>query len=130
MANTTTLTLARSSAVAASSRASTRLTGLTAESFTSLLLARRDEPFVGEREELVGVDLHPAQLAVVGAIVGQRPEERVRLLFREDRVELAVDGATLLVVERELRLDDQCVHLGVGVPPEIVLPRADLRGVE
>src|SRR5882672_7769883 len=102
------------SAVTASSRRSTRATGRIAESFTSwarflppsLLLARRDEPFVGEREELVRMDLHPPHLAVVRAVVGQRPQERVRLLLGEDRVQLAVDGAALLVVEGQLALDD------------------------
>src|SRR5207344_1436244 len=130
MPNTTTLTPARSSAVTASSRARTRLTGLTAAAFTSLLLARRNEPFVGEREELVRVDLHAPHLPVERAVVGERPEERVRLLFREERVELAIDRAALLVVEGELRLDDQPVHLGVGIPAEVVLPRADLGRME
>src|SRR5918992_2541132 len=130
MANTTTLTPPSNSAAAVSSRARTRLTGLTAESFTSFLLARGNEPFVGEREELVGMDLHAAQLAVVAAVVGQRPEERVGLFFREHRMQLAIDGAALLVVERELRFDDQSVDLGVGVAAEVVLPGADLRRME
>src|SRR2546430_1636383 len=130
MPNTTTLTPKSSSAVTASSRASTRLTGLTAASFTSLLLARGNEPFVGEREELVRVDLHAPHLPVERAVVGECPEESVRLLLREDRVQLAVDGAALLVVERELALDDQPVHLGVGVAAEVVLPGADLGRVE
>src|SRR5216684_1253381 len=130
MANTTTLTPSSSSAVTASSRARTRLTGLTAANFTSLLLARRNEPLVGEREELVRVDLHAPHLPVVGAVVGERPEKGVRLLLGEDRVQLAVNGAAFLEVERELALDDQRVHLGVGVAAEVVLPVADLGGVE
>src|SRR6267378_800570 len=130
MANTTALTPSSRSAVTASSRARTRLTGLTAANFTSLLLAGRNEPFVGEREELVRVDLHAPQLSVVGAVVGERPEESVRLPLGEDRVQLAVDRAALLVVERELALDDQPVHFGVGVAAEVVLPGADLGRVE
>src|SRR6266850_1323366 len=130
MANTTTLTPSRRSAVTASSRARTRLTGLTAANFTSLLFARRDEPLVGEREELVRVDLHAPHLPVVRAVVGERPEESVRLLLGEDRVKLAVDRAALLVVEGQLALDDQPVHLGIGVAAEIVLPRPDLGRVE
>src|SRR5216684_1407085 len=97
MANTTPLTPSSRSAVMASSRARTRLTGPTAANFTSLLLAGRNEPFVGEREELVRVDLHAPQL---------------------------------LVVERELRFDDQPVHFRVGVAAEVVLPGADLGRVE
>src|SRR5437016_6884760 len=168
MANTTTLTPKSSSAVTASSRTSTRLMGLIAESFmasavlwrchseersdeesalcstksrsfaplrmtpspASLLLARRNEPLVGEREELVRVDLHAPHLPVVGAVVGERPEKGVRLLLGEDRVQLAVDGAAFLEIERELALDDQRVHLGVGVAAEVVLPVADLGRVE
>src|SRR6266850_2865550 len=126
MANTTTLTPRSRSAVTASSRARTRLTGLTAASFTSLLLASRNEPFVGEREELVRVNLDAPHLPVERAVVGERPEERVRLLLGEDRVELAVDRAVLLVVEGELRFDDQPIHLRVGIAAEVVLPRADL----
>src|SRR5216683_1134039 len=101
MANTTTLTPSRRSAVTASSRARTRLTGLTAANFTSLLFARRNEPLVGEREELVRVDLHAPHLPVVRAVVGERPKESVGLLLGEDRVELAVDRPALLEVERE-----------------------------
>src|SRR3979411_1091123 len=104
MANTTTLPPSSSSTVTASPRARTRPTGLTAASFKSLLLAGRNEPFVGEREELVRVDLHAPQLLVIGAVVGERPEKGVRLLLGEDRVQLAVDRAALLVVERELAL--------------------------
>src|SRR2546425_1477869 len=130
MANTTTLTPSSSSAVTASSRARTRLTGLTAANFTSLLLARRNEPFVGEREELVRVDLHAPQLPVVRAVVGERPKEGVGLLLGEDRVKLAVDRPTLLVVERELALDDQPVHFGVGIAAEVVLPVADFGRME
>src|SRR5437016_10688877 len=130
MANTTALTPSSKSAVTASSRARTRLTGLTAANFTSLLLAGRNEPFVGEREELVRVDLHAPQLPVVRAVVGERPEKGVRLLLGEDRVQLAVDRAALLVVERELALDDQPVDFRVGVAAEIVLPGADLGRVE
>src|SRR5216683_6737294 len=141
MTNTTTLTPKSSSAVTASSRASTRLTGLIAESFTvsagagphrvcSLLLAGGDEPLVGEREELVGVDLHAAHFLVVRAVVGQRPEKSVGLLLCEDRVQLAVDRPALLEVERELALDDQTVHFGVGVSREVVLPVADLGRME
>src|SRR6266481_2195347 len=118
MANTTTLTPSRRSAVTASSRARTRLTGLTAANFTSLLFARRDEPFVGEREELVGVDLHAPHLPVVRAVVGERPEKGVGLLLGEDRMQLAVDRAALLVVERQLALDDQPVHLRIRVAAE------------
>src|SRR5712692_3909596 len=159
MANTTTLTPKSSSAVTASSRASTRLTGLIAASFMvsagagphpcpieehrrlrlsrreresrfSFLLAGRNEPLVGEREKLVRVDLHAPQLLVVRAVVGERPEKSVGLLLGEDRVELAVDRPALLEVERELALDDQPVHLGVGVPREVVLPVADLGRME
>src|SRR2546426_9680927 len=130
MANTTPLTPSSNSAVTASSRARTRLTGLTAANFTSLLLAGRNEPFVGEREKLVRVDLHAPHLPVIRAVVGERPEKSVRLLLGQDRVQLAVDRATLLEVERELALDDQPVHLWVGVAPEVVLPVADLGGVE
>src|SRR2546425_10830133 len=130
MANTTPLTPSSKSAVTASSRARTRLTGLTAANFTSLLLAGRNEPFVGEREELVRVDLDAPQLPVVRAVVGERPEKGVRLLLGEDRVQLAVDRAAFLEVERELALDDQRVHLGVGVAAEVVLPVADLGRVE
>src|SRR5882762_1208635 len=168
MANTTTLTPSRRSAVTASSRARTRLTGLTAANFmvsaspgarhseersdeesafprksgsfaalrmtppraASLLFARRDEPLVGEREELVRVDLHAPQLLVVRAVVGERPKEGVGLLLREDRVQLAVDRPALLVVERELALDDQPVHFGVGIAAEVVLPVADLGRME
>src|SRR3989454_2905929 len=130
MANTTALTPSSKSAVTASSRARTRLTGLTAANFTSLLLAGRNEPFVGEREELVRVDLDAPQLPVVRAVVGERPEKGVRLLLGEDRVQLAVDRAALLVVERELRFDDQPVHFRVGVAAEVVLPGADLGRVE
>src|SRR6266851_7039309 len=130
MANTTTLTPSRRSAVTASSRARTRLTGLTAANFTSLLFARRDEPLVGEREELVRVDLHAPHLLVVRAVVGERPKESVGLLLGEDRVELAVDRPALLEVERELALDDQPVHLGVGVSCEVVLPVANLGRME
>src|SRR6266704_3186497 len=119
MANTTTLTPKSNNAVIASSRASTRQTGLIAASFMasavlrhchseersdeesvftiksrsfaalrmtaaqppSLLFARRNEPLVGEREELVRVDLHAPHLPVVGAVVGERPEKGVRLLL-------------------------------------------------
>src|SRR2546430_803523 len=130
MANTTALTPSSKSAVTASSRARTRLTGLTAANFTSLLLAGRNEPFVGEREELVRVDLHAPQLPVVRAVVGERPKKGVRLLLGEDRVQLAVDRAALLVVERELALDDQPVDFRVGIAAEIVLPGADLGRVE
>src|SRR5947207_12231240 len=130
MANTTALTPSSKSAVTANSRARTRLTGLTAANFTSLLLAGRNEPFVGEREELVRVDLHAPQLPVVRAVVGERPKKSVRLLLGEDRVELAVDRAALLVVERELRFDDQPVDFRVGVAAEVVLPGADLGRVE
>src|SRR2546426_5703699 len=130
MANATTLTPSSSSAVTASSRARTRLTGLTAANFTSLLLARRNEPFVGEREELVRVDLHAPQLPVVRAVVGERPKEGVGLLLGEDRVKLAVDRPALLVVERELALDDQPVHFGVGIAAEVVLPVADFGRME
>src|SRR5712672_1085302 len=130
MANTTTLTPSSSSTVTASSRARTRPTGLTAASFKSLLLAGRNEPFVGEREELVRVDLHAPHLLVISAVIGQRPEESVRLFLGEGRVQLAVDRAALLVVERELALDDQPVHLGIGVAAEVVLPGADLGRVE
>src|SRR6266702_8391989 len=130
MANTTALTPSSKSAVTASSRARTRLTGLTAANFTSLLLAGRNEPFVGEREELVRVDLDAPQLPVVRAVVGERPEKGVRLLLGEDRVQLAVDRAALLVVERELALDDQPVHFGVGVAAEVVLPVADFGRME
>src|SRR6267143_5701903 len=115
MANTTTRTPINRSAVTASSRARTRLTGLTAANFTSLLFGRRDEPLVGEREELVRVDLHAAHLLVVRAVVGERPKESVGLLLCEDRVQLAVDRPALLVVERELALDDQPVHFGVEI---------------
>src|SRR2546422_6030937 len=83
MANTTALTPSSKSAVTASSRARTRLTGPTAANFTSLLLAGRNEPFVGEREELVRVDLHAPQLPVVRAVVGERPKKGVRLLDRK-----------------------------------------------
>src|SRR5207247_2796193 len=130
MANTTALTPSSKSAVTASSRARTRLTGLTAANFTSLLLAGRNEPFVGEREELVRVDLDAPQLPMVRAVVGERPEKGVRLLLGEDRVQLAVDRAALLVVERELALDDQPVDFRVGVAAEVVLPGADLGQVE
>src|SRR5437899_9261255 len=141
MANTTTLTPSSKSAVTASSRASARLTGLIAASFMvsagsgphpvcSLLFAGRNEPLVGEREELVRVDLHAPHLPVIRAVVGERPEKSVRLLLGQDRVQLAVDRATLLEVERELALDDQPVHLWVGVAPEVVLPVADLGRVE
>src|SRR5881628_2300888 len=129
MANTTALTPSSKSAVTASSRARTRLTGPTAANFTSLLLAGRNEPFVGEREELVRVDLDAPQLPVVRAVVGERPEKGVRLLLGEDRVQLAVDRAALLV-ERELALDDQPVDFRVGVAAEVVLPGADLGRVE
>src|SRR2546425_1685455 len=88
MANTTALTPSSKSAVTASSRARTRLTGLTAANFTSLLLAGRNEPFVGEREELVRVDLHAPQLPVVRAVVGERPKKGVRLRSEEHTSEL------------------------------------------
>src|SRR5256885_7333199 len=168
MANTTTLTPSSKSAVTASSRTSTRLTGLIAANFmvsavlrychseersdeesvfpdksrsfgalrmtlpraASLLLAGGNEPLVGEREELVRVDLHAPQLPVISAVVGERPEERVRLLFGEDRVKLAVDRPALLVVERELALDDEPVHFGVGIAAEVVLPVADFGRME
>src|SRR5258708_19571222 len=104
MGTTPTLTPSRRSAVTASSRARTRLTGLTAANFTSLLFARRDEPLVGEREELVRMDLHAPHLLVVRAVVGERPKESVRLLLGEDRVQLPVDRPALLVVERDLPL--------------------------
>src|SRR5437879_13273326 len=130
MANTTALTPSSKSAVTASSRARTRLTGLTAANFTSLLLAGRNEPLVGEREELVWVDLHAPHLPVVRAVVGERPEKSVRLLLGEDRVKLAVDRAALLEIERELALDDQAIHFGVGVAAEVVLPVADLGRME
>src|SRR5258705_9993960 len=145
MANTTTLTPSRRSAVTASSRARTRLTGLTAANFIagallpgpchpeersdeesafttksrsfaalrmtpatppSLLFARRDEPLVGEREELVRVDLHAPHLLVVRAVVGERPKESLGLLLGEDRGQLAVDRPALLVVGRGLALAD------------------------
>src|SRR6266852_6463230 len=141
MTNTTTLTPKSSSAVTASSRASTRLTGLIAESFTvsagaaphrvcSLLLAGGDEPLVDEREKLVRMDLHAAHFLVVRAVVGERPEKSVGLLLGQDRVQLAVDRPALLVVERELALDDQPVHFGVGIAAEVVLPIADLGRME
>src|SRR5947209_7400145 len=141
MANTTTLTPSSKSAVTASSRASARLTGLIAASFMvsagsgphpvcSLLFAGRNEPLVGEREELVWVDLHAPHLPVVRAVVGERPEKSVRLLLSEDRVKLAVDRAALLEIERELALDDQAIHFGVGVAAEVVLPVADLGRME
>src|SRR2546422_10922405 len=126
MANTTALTPSSKSAVTASSRARTRLTGLTAANFTSLLLAGRNEPFVGEREELVRVDLHAPQLPVVRAVGGERPKKGVRLVLGEDRVQLAVDRAALLVVERELALDDQPLDCRAGVAAEIVRPGYDM----
>src|SRR3989442_15996832 len=106
MANTTALTPSSKSAVTASSRARTRMTRPTAANFTSLLLAGRNEPFVGEREELVRVDLEAPQLPVERAVVGGRPKKAVRLLPGEHRVQLAVDRAALLVVERDLALVD------------------------
>src|SRR5882672_11802921 len=141
MANTTTLTPSSKSAVTASSRASTRLTGLIAASFTvsagagphhvcSLLLAGGNEPLVGEREELVRVDLHAPHLPVVRAVVGERPKERVGLLLGEDRVKFAVDRPALLVVEGELALDDQPVHFRVRIAAEVVLPVADFGRME
>src|SRR5437899_11327794 len=110
MANTTTLTPSSKSAVTASSRASARLTGLIAASFMvsagsgphpvcSLLFAGRNEPLVGEREELVWVDLHAPHLPGVRAGVAERLEKSVRLLLGEDRVKLAVDRAALLEIE-------------------------------
>src|SRR5260221_5081600 len=113
MANPTTLTPKSSSAVTASSRASTRLTGLIAASFMvsggagphpcpieehrrlrlsrreresrfSFLLAGRNEPLVGELEELAAVDLHAPHFLVVRTVVGQRPEKRVRLVLGQD----------------------------------------------
>src|SRR5258708_23465356 len=80
IANTTTLTPSRRSAVTASSRARTRLTGFTAANFTSLLFARRNEPLVGEREEFVRMDLHAPHLLVVRAVVCDRSTERLTLL--------------------------------------------------
>src|SRR5438128_11977576 len=114
MANTTTLTPSSSSAVTASSRARTRLTGLTAANFTSLPFARRDEPFVGERDELVRVDLHAPHLPVVRAVVGERPKGGVGLLLGEYRVELGVDRPARLGGGRQLSVDDQAVHFGCG----------------
>src|SRR5437773_7613313 len=96
----------------------------------SLLLAGGNEPLVGEREELVRVDLHAPHLPVVRAVVGERPKEGVGLLLGEDRMKLAVDRAALLVVEGELALDDQPVHFGVGIAAEVVLPIADLGRME
>src|SRR2546422_6147284 len=141
MANTTTLTPKSNNAVIPSSRASTRLTGLIAASFMvsagagphplhSLLLAGGNEPLVGEREELVRVDLHAPHLPVVRAVVGKRPKESVGLLLGENRVKLAVDRPALLVVERELALDDQPVHFGIGIAAEVVLPFADFGRME
>src|SRR3979490_478439 len=130
MANTTTLTPSSRSAVTASSPARSRLTGLTAANFTSLLLAGRDEPLVGEREELVRMDLHAPHFLVVRAVVGERPEKGVGLLLGQNRVQLAVDRPALLVVERELALDDQPVDFGVGIAAEVVLPVADLGRME
>src|SRR6266705_5162985 len=141
MANTTTLTPKSNKAVIPSSRASTRLTGLIAVSFMasagagphpfhSLLLAGGNEPLVGEGEELVRVDLHAPHLPVVRAVVGERPKESVGLLLCENRVKLAVDRPALLVVERELALDDQPVHFGVGIAAEVVLPVADFGRME
>src|SRR5258706_7634136 len=159
MANPTTLTPKSSSAVTASSRASTRLRALLAASFMvtgaagpppcpieehrrlrlsrreresrfSFLVAGRNEPLVGEREELVGVDLHAPHFLVVRTVVGQGPEKSVGLLLGQDRVQLAVDRPALLEVERELALDDQPVHFWVGVSREVVLPVADLGRME
>src|SRR2546423_10655011 len=101
MANTTPLTPSSKSAVTASSRARTRLTGLTAANFTSLLLCGRNEPFVGEREELGRVDLHAPQLHVVAAVVDERPKNGVRLLLGEDRFQLPFDRAALLGYSRD-----------------------------
>src|SRR5260370_39067040 len=126
----TRLTTSRRSAVTASSRARTRLTGLTAANFTSLLFARGNDPLVGEREGGGRRDRHGAHLLVVRAVVGERPKESVRLILGEDRVQLAVDRPALLVVERELALDDQPVHFGVGIAAEVVLPVADLGRME
>src|SRR5207245_11778871 len=98
---------------------------------SSLLLLRgRDEPFIREREELVGMNRDPAQLLVIAAVVRQRPEERVRRLLGEERVQLPVDGAPFLVIERQLALHDEAVDLGIRVPAEVVLPRTDLGGME
>src|SRR2546422_10398730 len=110
MANTTALTPSSKSAVTASSRARTRLTGPTAANFTSLLLAGRNEPFVGEREELVRADLHAPPLPVVSAGVGERPEKGVRLVMGQDRGQLEVDRADLLVAQRQLRFDVIAIH--------------------
>src|SRR5436853_6987994 len=96
MANTTALTPSSKSAVTASSRARTRPTGPTAANFTSLLLAARNEPFVGEREELVRVDLDAPQLPVVRAVRGERATKGVRLLTGAARVPVAVELQALL----------------------------------
>ena len=45
-------------------------------------------------------------------------------------MQLPVDGPPLLVVQRQLALVDQAVHFGVGVAAEVVLPGADLAGME
>src|SRR6267378_5232832 len=103
---------------------------MTAATPPSLLLAGGNKPLVGEREELVRVDLHAPHLPVVRAVVGERPKESVGLLLGEDRVKLAVDRPALLVVERELALDDQPIHFGVGIAAEVVLPVADLGRME
>ena len=76
------------------------------------------------------MDGHTPHLLVVCRIVGERPEEGVGVLLRQDRMELPVDRPALLVVERQLALVDQAVHFRVGVSAEIVLPGADLAGME
>ncbi len=41
-------------------------------------------------------------LLVIGGVVGQRPQEGIGILVGENRMQLAVDGAALLVIERQL----------------------------
>ena len=45
-------------------------------------------------------------------------------------MQLPVDGAPFLVIERQLALHDEAVDLGIRVSAEVVLPRTDLGGME
>src|SRR5574341_1478118 len=138
MMKTTKLTPRSRSPVIISSLDSTRAMGRMAESFMAPyprsysalripksklpLVLLLHEPLVRVGEKLVGMDGDAPHFLVVRRIVGERPEKRIRVLLGQDRVQLAVDGPPLLVIERELALVDQAVHFGVGVAAEVVLP--------
>jgi hypothetical protein len=70
-------------------------------------------PPVGKGEELVWMDGHVAKFMVISGIVRQRPQESVWTFFGQQRVELAVNGSPLLVVECQFTFHDKTVYFRV-----------------